>query len=89
MLNNFFQVFTSALNSLKFFLKNRYVPEFSEQEKYIKFFSEYQQSTIVSEGFKGGFRGAPIMPKDAVSRAANVERNGGHKWFPKYVLRRG
>ena len=37
-------------------------------------------STIVSEGFKGGTRGASIMPRDAVSRAANVERNGGHKW---------
>ena len=23
---------------------------------------------------------APIMPRDAVSRTANVERNGGHKW---------
>ena len=22
----------------------------------------------------------PIMPRDAVSRTANVERNGGHKW---------
>ena len=32
------------------------------------------QSTIVSEGFKGGTRGAPIMPRDAVSRTANVER---------------
>ena len=30
------------------------------------------QSTIVSEGFKGGTRGAPIMPRDAVSRTANV-----------------
>ena len=38
------------------------------------------QSTIVSEGFKGGTRGSPIMPRDAVSRTANVERNGGHKW---------
>ena len=38
------------------------------------------ESTIVSEGFKGGTRGAPIMPRDAVSRTANVERNGGHKW---------
>ena len=32
------------------------------------------QSTINSEGFKGGTRGAPIMPRDAVSRTANVER---------------
>ena len=28
----------------------------------------------------GGTGGAPIMPRDAVSRTANVERNGGHKW---------
>ena len=39
-----------------------------------------QQSIIVSEGFKGGTRGAPIIPRDAVSRTANVERNGGQKW---------
>ena len=32
------------------------------------------ESTIDSEGFKGGTRGAPIMPRDAVSRTANVER---------------
>jgi len=38
------------------------------------------ESTIDSEGFKGGTRGAPIMPREAVSRTANVERNGGHKW---------
>ena len=31
------------------------------------------QSTIDSEGFKGGTRGAPIMPRDAVSRTANVD----------------
>ena len=30
------------------------------------------ESTIDSEGFKGGTRGAPIMPRDAVSRTANV-----------------
>ena len=30
--------------------------------------------------FKGGTRGSPIMPRDKVSRTANVERNGGHKW---------
>ena len=35
---------------------------------------------MVSEGFKGGTRGSPIMPIDAVSRTANVERNGGQKW---------
>ena len=38
------------------------------------------QSTIVSEGFKGGTRGSPIMPRDAVSRTANVERTSRHKW---------
>jgi len=38
------------------------------------------QSTVDSEGFKGGTRGAPIMPRDAVSRSANVERTGRHKW---------
>ena len=27
-----------------------------------------------------GTRGAPIMPRDAVSRTANVERTGRHKW---------
>ena len=32
------------------------------------------QSTIDSEGFKGGTRGAPIMPRDAVSRTANVDK---------------
>ena len=31
------------------------------------------ESTIDSEGFKGGTRGAPIMPRDAVSRTANVK----------------
>ena len=41
---------------------------------------EFTESTIVSEGFKGGTRGAPIMPRDAVSRTANVERTGRHKW---------
>ena len=35
---------------------------------------------IDSEGFKGGTRGALIMPRDAFSRTAHVERNGGHKW---------
>ena len=43
------------------------------------------QSTIVSEGFKGGTRGAPIMPRDTVSRTANVERNGGHKWVKTHT----
>ena len=31
-------------------------------------------------GIKGGTRGSPIMPRDAVSRTANVERTGRHKW---------
>ena len=35
------------------------------------------------EGFKGGTRGSPIMPRDAVSRTANVERTGRHKWDKK------
>ena len=41
------------------------------------------ESTIDSEGFKGGTRSAPIMPRDAVSRTANVERTGRHKWVKK------
>ena len=28
----------------------------------------------------GGTAGAPIMLRDAASRTANVERNGGQKW---------
>ena len=36
------------------------------------FYQQRTQSTIVSEGFKGGTRGSPIMPRDAVSRTANV-----------------
>ena len=28
----------------------------------------------------GGTRGSPIMPRDAVSRTAIVERTGRHKW---------
>ena len=40
--------------------------------------------TIDSEGYKGGTRGAPVMPRDAVSRTANVERTGRHKWV-KYL----
>ena len=44
------------------------------------------QSTIVSEGFKGGTRGAPIMPRDAVSRTANVERTGRHKWVKLIIF---
>ena len=38
------------------------------------------ESTIDSEGFKGGTRGAPIMPREAVSRTENVERTGRQKW---------
>ena len=34
--------------------------------------SIYLHSTIDSEGFKEGTRGAPMMPRDAVSRTANV-----------------
>ena len=26
------------------------------------------------------------MPRDAVSRTANVERNGGHKWVNSVIL---
>ena len=56
------------------------------------------QSTIVSEGFKGGTRGAPIMPRDAVSRTAHVgtqlrKRNGmvcnccrGHWMYTLVIL---
>ena len=36
---------------------------------------------------RGGTRGTPIMPRDAVSRTAiNVERNGGHKWVNTYMF---
>ena len=38
----------------------------------------HAESTIDSEGFTGGTRGAPIMPRDAVSQTANVERTGRH-----------
>ena len=48
---------------------------------------EYSESTIDSEGFKGGTRGSPIMPRDAVSRTANVERNGGQKWIAYDIQR--
>ena len=46
----------------------------------IRFALRAAQSTIDSEGFKGGTRGSPIMPRDAVSRTANVESTGRHKW---------
>ena len=44
------------------------------------------ESTIDSEGFKGGTRGAPIMLRDAVSRTANVERTGRHKWVKRVLV---
>ena len=43
----------------------------SLKEEQVRAFFLYQ-STIDSEGFKGGTRGAPIMPRDAVSRTAHV-----------------
>ena len=42
------------------------------------------QSTIVSEGFKGGTRGSPIMPRD-LSLSDSKCRNGGQKWV-KYKI---
>ena len=51
-------------------------------------FHIYSESTIVSEGFKGGTRGDPIMSRDAVSRTANVERNGGHESVNVFIPRR-
>ena len=38
----------------------------------IAFGAVIEKSTIDSEGFKGGTRGSPIMPRDTVSRTANV-----------------
>ena len=32
-----------------------------------------------------GLRGAPIMPRDAVSRTANVGENGVQKWVKKKI----
>ena len=40
--------------------------------KFQHLLSNRVESTIDSEGFKGGTRVAPIMPRDAVSRTANV-----------------
>ena len=34
----------------------------------------------------GGTRGSPIMPRDAVSRTANVERTGWHKWVKNGLM---
>ena len=45
------------------------------------------ESTIVPEGFKGGTRGAPIMPRDTVSRTANVGTVGMN--MSACLLRRG
>ena len=36
------------------------------------YLQKHNESTIVSEGFEGGTRGAPIMPRDEVSRTAHV-----------------
>ena len=44
------------------------------------------QNTIVSEGFKGGTRGAPIMPRDAVSRTANVGTVGKFQYV--YMIKK-
>ena len=44
------------------------------------------ESTIDSEGFKGGTRGAPIMPRDAVSRTANVEGPFGINGLISYLI---
>ena len=38
-------------------------------------------------GSRGAPYGSPIMPRDAVSRTANVERNGGHKWVKFNTLK--
>ena len=49
-------------------------PRYGQSTKHLASrLSQTAKSTIVSEGFKGGTRGAPIMPRDAVSRTANVE----------------
>ena len=42
------------------------------------------QSTIVSEGFKGGTRGSPIMPRD-VSLSDSKCWNGGHEWVEEKI----
>ena len=41
------------------------------------------ENTIVSEGFKGGTRGAPIMPRD-VSLSDSKCCNGGQKWVKNW-----
>ena len=42
------------------------------------------QSIIDSGGFKGGTRGAPIMPRDTVSRTANVGTVGTNGNIPDH-----
>ena len=42
------------------------------------------RNTIDSEGFKGGTRGAPIMPRDAVSRTAHVGTVGKNGLNPTH-----
>ena len=46
------------------------------------------ESTIDSEGFKGGTRGAPIMPRDAVSRTAHVGTVGTNGLIKAYISSR-
>ena len=43
------------------------------------------QSTIVSEGFKGGTRSAPIIPRH-VSLSDSKCWNGGHEWVREMLL---
>ena len=59
---------------IRFFLRWRF-----EVDWILRWQSE---STIVSEGFKGGTRGAPIMPRD-VSLSDSKCWNGGHEWVKK------
>merc|ERR1719154_161391 len=40
------------------------------------------ESTIVSEGFKGGTRGAPIMPRDVSLSDSKCRNNGGTSGAP-------
>ena len=50
-------------------------------------FKYTNQSTIVSEGFKGGTRGAPIIPRD-VSLSDRKFWNGWQKWVKPLVSSR-
>ena len=45
------------------------------------------ESTIVSQGFKGGTRGAPIMPRD-VSLSDSKCRNGRYEWVKTATYRK-